>query len=607
MRPSYSSATALQRLNLALRLTIFDSRSSRFVLPHCRLGYAYLATGRPRTAAFVPVKRFPSSVLLRSNLSLHSIAVVLVLGLSLTCALLIYPQNSAPPPDRSSRSTNLSQNSLPSPEDLLRLKLFGMLDQIQPGRPGNLTPEQEAKLRELWQLIAQISGVYVPYKDTVNGTSTPNASSEASPETSKRKRRGFSMFIRRYKDDTDEDDSSINSSGSLLRPSTPTPTPTPESIANSIGDEDKHGMNKAFKQALSTMSPDEFRDAFWGMVKHDHPDALLLRFLRARKWDVNAALVMAISALHWRKEESKVDEDIMFKGEEGMLNLSKSADGKEKKEGDDFMAQIRMGKSYLHGFDRQGRPLCFVRVRLHRQGEQSETSLERFTVYTIETARMFLKPPVDTATIVFDMTDFSMANMDYTPVKFMIKCFEANYPESLGAVLVHKAPWIFQGIWKIIKGWLDPVVAGKVHFTNDLKELEEFIDLDSIVKELGGPGQWEYKYQEPQPDENKIMQDDEMSQRLQAQRQELAKKYEEIVLEWVDEGVPKEGVRKSADELRKRRDEIALQLRDNYWELDPYVRARSVYDRTGELKLPGKVLKNLENTDLSVQDFGDVD
>ena len=34
---------------------------------------------------------------------------------------------------------------------------------------------------------------------------------------------------------------------------------------------------------------------------------------------------------------------------------------------------------------------------------------------------------------------------DYAPVKFMIKCFEANYPECLGAVLVHKAPWVFQG------------------------------------------------------------------------------------------------------------------------------------------------------------------
>jgi hypothetical protein len=34
---------------------------------------------------------------------------------------------------------------------------------------------------------------------------------------------------------------------------------------------------------------------------------------------------------------------------------------------------------------------------------------------------------------------------DYAPLKFIIKCFEANYPESLGVVLVHKAPWVFQG------------------------------------------------------------------------------------------------------------------------------------------------------------------
>ena len=53
-------------------------------------------------------------------------------------------------------------------------------------------------------------------------------------------------------------------------------------------------------------------------------------------------------------------------------------------------------------------------------------------------------------TIVFDMTGFSMANMDYAPVKFMVKCFEANYPECLGAVLVHKAPWIFQGMFFLL-------------------------------------------------------------------------------------------------------------------------------------------------------------
>lgn len=31
------------------------------------------------------------------------------------------------------------------------------------------------------------------------------------------------------------------------------------------------------------------------------------------------------------------------------------------------------------------------------------------------------------------------------PVKFIIKCFEANYPECLGNILIHKAPWIFSG------------------------------------------------------------------------------------------------------------------------------------------------------------------
>lgn len=54
------------------------------------------------------------------------------------------------------------------------------------------------------------------------------------------------------------------------------------------------------------------------------------------------------------------------------------------------------------------------------------------------------------------MSNFTLANMDYTPVKFIIKCFEANYPESLGAVLVYKAPWVFQGTFS-------PEVTVNVH------------------------------------------------------------------------------------------------------------------------------------------------
>lgn len=45
------------------------------------------------------------------------------------------------------------------------------------------------------------------------------------------------------------------------------------------------------------------------------------------------------------------------------------------------------------------------------------------------------------------MTGFTLANMDYVPVKFMIMCFEANYPESLGVVLIHNSPWVFKGMY----------------------------------------------------------------------------------------------------------------------------------------------------------------
>jgi hypothetical protein len=182
------------------------------------------------------------------------------------------------------------------------------------------------------------------------------------------------------------------------------------------------------------------------------------------------------------------------------------------------------------------------------------------------------------------MTDFSMANMDYTPVKFMIKCFEANYPESLGTVLVYKAPWVFNAIWSIIRGWLDPVVAGKVHFAKDIKELEKYVPRSQIPTELGGDEKWTYAYPEPVPGENDKMKDTASREALESERAETVRRYETVLNEWVHDG---EG--KSLEERRKERDEVAEELRKNYWKLDPYVRARTLYDRAGVLNEGGRL------------------
>ncbi|KAF2018486.1 CRAL/TRIO domain-containing protein [Aaosphaeria arxii CBS 175.79] len=459
-----------------------------------------------------------------------------------------------------------------------------MAPNMPAGRPGTLTPEQELKLRELWAATLRVFGVHEPVAaQEPNGTDTTSIaastdSAEKDGKKDKDKKKSRLNVFKRHKDDKEAKSDSAPASG--------TATPTDISSLSIADEDDKHGQTKEFKAALANMAPEDLRKAFWSMVKHDHPDGLLLRFLRARKWDVEKALVMMVSTMHWRLEEMHVDDDIIRQGELFAYEQSQSSDAKTKKDGEDFLAALRMGKSFLHGLDKEGRPLCFVRVRLHKQGEQSEESIERFTVYTIETARMLLRPPVDTATIVFDMTNFSMANMDYAPVKFMIKCFEANYPESLGAVLVYKAPWLFNTIWSIIRGWLDPVVAGKVHFCKTVEELEAFIPKNQIPTECGGDEKWEYTYPEPVAGENNQMKDEAGREAIQTARAQLFKNYESSILHWIHDG---DSQTKSLEERRKERDTIAEELRSNYWKLDPYVRARSLYDRLGVIQQSGKL------------------
>jgi len=350
-----------------------------------------------------------------------------------------------------------------------KLGADSMSGEIAPGRPGNLTPEQEEKLRRLWQLIFQVCGVRRPENGTeaADAAATP-APTPASPEKTKKGR--LSIFRRGRKD----------SEGDA--------TPAPAGPAASVvltqpkdGEDDKYGQTKHFYDTLASQTPESIRTTIWSMVKHDHPDALVLRFLRARKWDVEKALVMLVSTMNWRAQEMRVDDEIMRNGDAAAAEAEKdTSDLAKQRLGHDFLQQARMGKSFIHGTDKSGRPICYVRARLHKQGEQLEESLEKYTVYVIETCRYLLQPPVDTAASscpsaswlwltrdidycfrydwvfackhgesVWSHRQWSprlTGTQDYTPVKFMIKCFEANYPESLGAVLVHKAPWVFQGV-----------------------------------------------------------------------------------------------------------------------------------------------------------------
>jgi len=288
-----------------------------------------------------------------------------------------------------------SKQQLPAPSRIPPQEPFlGIIDTLKtmpvepaPGTVGTLTPEQEAKLQEFWLLTLKVFGVKLDgFEAEANGNGN-NQAAPATPSTEKKSptKRRWGLWGRGA---DDEDDKSVSSANGI--------TSGLASINITDGD-DKYGQSKEFQQALEQLEPEHIRTAYWNMVKQDNPDSLLLRFLRARKWDTKKALIMMISTMRWRLQDVHVDDDIMAHGEAVALEDSKSSDPGKKKKGEQFLYQMRMGKSFLHGVDRFGRPICVVRTRLHKAGDQDADTLERFTVYTIETARLLLAPPVETA------------------------------------------------------------------------------------------------------------------------------------------------------------------------------------------------------------------
>jgi hypothetical protein len=261
-------------------------------------------------------------------------------------------------------------------------------DDIPPGRLGNLTEEQEAKLVEFWGMLLKIFGAKAEGDQATGDSMSENTGTQLKVESStQEKRKSKLSFLGLRNGDTgDKKNESISAKS------------TATNVANlQVAEaDDKYGQTKEFQKALTDQSPEEIRDTFWTTVKHDNPDVLLLRFLRARKWDVNRAVVMLISTLHWRAAEMHIDDDIMKGGEALAMEQSKSSDPTTQKAGEDFMSQLRMGKSFVYGVDKIGRPMCHIRVRLHKIDAHGEKSVERFTTYIIETTRVMLTPPFET-------------------------------------------------------------------------------------------------------------------------------------------------------------------------------------------------------------------
>lgn len=204
-------------------------------------------------------------------------------------------------------------------------------------------------------------------------------------------------------------------------------------------------------------------------------DTLLLRFLVARKGKVQDALKMLINALTWR-----VNYDIRGLCRKGERVVDPT--------------EFSSGKVYFYKFDKEGRIITYIHVSKHIKDIKPQIETEKMTILSMETIRLIMNKSNPTACMIFDMSGFSMQNMDYGFVRFLLNCFQNYYPEMLGIALIVGAPWIFYGCWNIVKQLLDPVVANKVQFIKDINTLKNFIDEDQMPSCFGGKSGFDFKY-----------------------------------------------------------------------------------------------------------------
>ncbi|CAF3517266.1 unnamed protein product [Rotaria socialis] len=294
----------------------------------------------------------------------------------------------------------------------------------------------------------------------------------------------------------------------------------------------------------------------------DNPDVVLLRFLRARKWNIDLALEQLIETLEWRTKSNL--EQLIANGESQL-----------------HYGEILTGKAFYVGYDKVGRPINYVSTKDHIKGQFPPEATEKYTILAMEVGRKLLHSPVESVTIILDMSGFSMRNMDYQHAQFLVNLLQNYYPESLGIALIVNAPKLFYGCWHIIKSWLDPVVRNKIHFLNNLDDLTEYIDLSNLPKRLNG-NQQDFNYIPPTEQEKRMFSafrnDFHGIKKAKENYQRASINYLHITYEWAQS--------KKDQNILEQRKQATEQLRDAYEQFMPYISSKTHCHRNGFISEP---------------------